>query len=287
MTDEVRQALNVCPKEVVQAVEAYPKHGALEELRFRSGGVLQLYAGGKEQAAPQVRITGELLQEILSAATEQSLYAVQNTLRQGFLTIPGGHRLGLCGAGVIKDGAVSSLRELSSMNLRIARQIAGCGDKAADWLWTHPRSTLLIGPPARGKTTLLRDLICQISDRFCWRVCVVDERFELACCVDGRPQFRVGAHTDVLSGISKACGIEMLLRTMNPQWIALDEITAHEDVEAVVRASYCGVRFLATAHASSREELCRRPVYRALLEAQAFDNLITILPNRDLQMERM
>ena len=287
MTDEVRQALQVLPQRLRQAIGQAPQANALEEVRLRSGTAVRIFANGKETALPRECVSQELLRDVLSAATEHSLYAAQGTLRQGFLTLAGGHRLGLCGTAVEKDGLVTTLRDISSMNLRIAAQHFGCADRAADFLWTHPVSSLIIGPPARGKTTLLRDLIRQISDRFFWRVCVVDERFELACCLGGQPQLRIGTHTDVLSGIGKRPGIEMLLRTMNPQWIALDEITAEEDVEAIVRASYCGVRFLATAHASCADELMQRPVYQKLVQAKVFSNLLTILPDRDVRAERM
>lgn len=287
MTDEVRQALRICPNAVREAIEASKLCDNLEEVRFRCGTAIRLYANRKEVELSGRLVTKELLQSILSAATEHSLYAAQNTMRQGFITLSGGHRLGLCGTAVEKGGEVMSLRDISSMNLRIARPHRGCADGAADFLWTHPRSSLIIGAPASGKTTLLRDLLRQLSDRFLWRICVVDERLELACCVGGMPQFQIGAHTDVLSGVGKEKGIEMLLRTMNPQWIALDEITAEADVAAILRASYCGVRFLATAHAVSREELQRRPVYRSLMQARVFENLVTILPNRNVRMEGM
>ena len=137
---------------------------------------------------------------------------------------------------------------------------------------------LLCGAPGSGKTTLLRDLIRQLSDRFGWRICVVDERLELAACASGVPQFRLGAHTDVLSGAPKAAGIELLLRTMNPEWIAVDEITAEADIAAIRRASYCGVRFLATAHAADRRELESRPLYRALLQDGFFRMAAFLLP---------
>ena len=285
MTDEVRQALCICPEQVRSVVTEAARFLLPEELRFRCGTALRIFSCGKETEELRVLVTSELLQSILSAATEQSVYAAQSTIRQGFITLAGGHRLGLCGTAVVKNGEVTTLRDISSMNLRIAGQHLGCADAAADFLWTHPHSCLVIGAPGSGKTTLLRDLIRQISDRFLWRVSIVDERMEVACCTNGRAQFRIGAHTDVLSGVCKQLGIEMLLRTMNPEWIALDEITAEEDVEAMVRASYCGVRFLATAHAVSREELLRRPVYRKLMQARLFDTLITILPNREVRTE--
>ena len=135
---------------------------------------------------------------------------------------------------------------------------------------------------ARGKTTLLRDLIRQLSDRFGWRICVVDERLELAACASGVPQFRLGARTDVLSGAPKAAGIELLLRTMNPEWIAVDEITA----EADIAAEGCGVRFLATAHAADRRELESRPLYRALLQDGFFRMAAFLLPDRSVRIER-
>ena len=124
------------------------------------------------------------------------------------------------------------------------------------------------------------------SDRFGWRICVVDERLELAACASGVPQFRLGAHTDVLSGAPKAAGIELLLRTMNPEWIAVDEITAEADIAAIRRASYCGVRFLATAHAADRRELESRPLYRALLQDGFFRMAAFLLPDRSVRIER-
>lgn len=287
MTDKVRQALRICPNALREAIEKSKLSDNLEEIRFRCGTAIRLYANRKEEELSGRLVTKELLQSILSAATEHSLYAAQNTMRQGFITLSGGHRLGLCGTAVEKGGEITTLRDISSMNLRIARQHRGCADGVADFLWTHPRSSLIIGAPASGKTTLLRDLLRQLSDRFLWRICVVDERSELACCVGGMPQFQIGAHTDVLSGVGKEKGIEMLLRAMNPQWIAVDEITAAEDVRAIAQASYCGVCFLATAHAANRDELSARPLYRELLSLGVFQNLVVITPDHRIQLERM
>ncbi len=227
------------------------------------------------------------LESILGRASGQAVYSVQEMLKHCFLTLPGGHRLGICGTAVYRNGEIFTVKEISSMNLRIAKQFFGIADRCADYLWTRPFSALIIGPPGGGKTTLLRDLIRQLSNRFAWRICVADERMELAACHNGLPQFDLGVHTDILSGTRKAESVEILTRTMNPQWIALDEITSEEDVQAVLRASYCGVRFLATAHALSRGELMVRPVYRELLQSKVFQNLFVLRPDRQVTAERM
>ena len=285
--NELRQVLQVCPQVIVRAVSYIPQREAagIEEIRLRNGQFPSYLRNDKEKALSHERINGKDLQEVIDRASENSAYAVQDMLKNGFLTLRGGHRIGLCGRGVYRQGEIQSLRDVSSVNIRIARQIWGVADQAVNFIWTHPRSTLILAPPGRGKTTLLRDLIRQLSERFTWRICVVDERLEIGACVGGVPQLSLGTSTDILSGIFKAEAINMLLRSMNPQWIALDEITAAQDIEAICQASYCGVRFLATAHAASIQELRERPIYRQLLVAKVFQNIITINPARTLQME--
>lgn len=286
MTEEVRQALRICPPGLRQAIDRLPDAGAMEELRLRCGQPPACRIAGKEHALPLAPVTQELLRGMLEQATQRSAYAMQEMTRCGFVTLPGGHRLGICGTAVVQNGTITALREPSSLNLRIARQPNGIADRLRDALWARPQSVLLCGAPGSGKTTLLRDLIRQLSDRFGWRICVVDERLELAACASGVPQFRLGVHTDVLSGAPKAAGIELLLRTMNPEWIAVDEITAEADIAAIRRASYCGVRFLATVHAADRRELESRPLYRALLQDGFFRMAAFLLPDRSVRIER-
>ena len=193
MTEEVRQALRICPLGLRQAIDRLPDAGAMEELRLRCGQPPACRIAGKERALPLAPVTPELLRGILEQATQRSAYAMQEMTRCGFVTLPGGHRLGICGTAVVQNGTITALREPSSLNLRIARQPDGIADRLRDALWARPQSVLLCGAPGSGKTTLLRDLIRQLSDRFGWRICVVDERLELAACASGVPQFRLGA----------------------------------------------------------------------------------------------
>ena len=243
MTEEVRQALRICPPGLRQAIDRLPDAGAMEELRLRCGQPPACRIAGKERALPLAPVTPELLRGILEQATQRSAYAMQEMTRCGFVTLPGGHRLGICGTAVVQNGTITALREPSSLNLRIARQPDGIADRLRDALWARPQSVLLCGAPGSGKTTLLRNLIRQLSDRFGWR-------------------------------------------TMNPEWIAVDEITAEADIAAIRRASYCGVRFLATAHAADRRELESRPLYRALLQDGFFRMAAFLLPDRSVRIER-
>lgn len=293
MEECVWQALAICPAEVQEAVAqacAQPKLQP-EELRLRAGSPIRLGANGREWALSlsgrMLSADAAMLRQIVQTATGQSLYAAQEKLRQGYCTLPGGHRLGVCGSAVMQNGMLQTLQEFSSLNIRIARQVRGCADAVSRELWQRPVSLLLCGPPGSGKTTLLRDLIRQMSDRYRYRVCVLDERGELAACLDGTPQLDVGGGTDVLTGCDKETGIYLLLRSMRPDWIALDEISAAQDVEAIARASCCGVRFVATAHAWDRADLQNRPLYRTLLSRGVFQTLAFLDRDRRVHCERI
>ena len=262
----------------------------VEELRLRAGcragwvtAGREIYLGGPNLSL----VTADLLSEVVRRASGYAVYAVQEQLRKGYLILPGGHRLGLCGTAAVEEGHVKTIRGYQALALRLAGERTGCADPVISFVRSCPSSTLILGPPGAGKTTVLRDLVRQSSDRLGRRVGMVDERGELAACRDGLPQLNVGRFTDVLTGFPKAEGIELLLRTMAPEWIALDEITAAEDVEAIDRAAYCGVRFFATAHAACVADLSGRPVYRRLLENRIFENVALIRPDRSIVCERM
>ena len=252
-----------------------------EEVRLRAGWPMTVLAGGEERPPGGPPVEGEELERLVEIASGASLHAVLDQLRRGYLTIEGGHRVGLCGTAVLREGEVHSLRGLSSANIRVARQVLGASAPVVDGLCPGGRlaSTLILAPPGLGKTTLLRDLVRAVSEgEGCTplRVSLADERGEVAAMYGGRPQLEVGRRTDVMEGCPKAQGLMLLLRAMNPQVLAVDEITAPEDVRALIAAAGCGVTLLATAHGEGRAGLERRPLYRPLLEEGLFRFLVRI-----------
>ena len=258
-----------------------------EEFRLRvMHPMTVLTSEGELNAAPNAidsLVTAEDLEQMLGAVTEYSRYACIETLRQGFLPLRGGFRLGVCGSAVVREGEVSNLKEISSLSLRIVCEEVGLGSGIAPQLFDESGqflSTLILSPPGGGKTTLLRDLIRSLSlgdsEHRALRVAVIDERCEIAVCCKARPQMELGNHTDVLSLCPKATGIMMVLRGMNPQLIAVDEITAAEDISAMCLAANCGVGLLASIHAASVDELTQKPLFEELLRAKVFRRCVSI-----------
>ena len=237
--------------------------------------------GARGEIPTGVIVTGEDLELAIEIASQASAYTVLDQVRHGFVTIRGGHRMGICGTGVVKNGEIANLRQVSSLALRVARELPGAAVPLLDDLQEDGvlQSTLILSPPGRGKTTLLRDLIRCISDGEgipAQRVSVADERGELAAMYGGIPQMKIGARTDVVDGCPKAVAMLMLLRGMNPQVLAVDEITASEDAAAMETAAGCGVTLLATAHAGGVDDLYRRPLYRRLMEENIFCRVVSI-----------
>lgn len=281
--DTIQKAVSVLPlrlrRQVLELPVASLSH--MEEVRFHLGRSLSILADGEELELTGSPVTGMELEQLLELASGASLHTVLAQLRQGFVTIEGGHRLGLCGRVVMRDGELVNLRPLSSAVLRIARQVRGAADSVIGQLCPDGVlvNTLILAPPGAGKTTLLRDVIRRVSDgRGCHpqRVALADERGEVAALWNGVPQLDVGRRTDVLEGCPKAQGLMMLLRAMGPQVLAVDEITAQEDVEAMMTAVGCGVTLLATAHGQDKRDLERRSLYRPLLQEHIFKRLVYI-----------
>ncbi len=278
----------------VQAVQALPlrlrqealsltegDRGRAEELRLRAGWPMTALIGGEERPLGGPPVEPRELEQLVEIASRASLHTVLDQVRRGYLTVEGGHRIGLCGTAALREGEIHSIRTISSANLRVARQVRGAAAPVLDGLCPGGRlsDTLILAPPGLGKTTLLRDLIRSVAEgEGCspLRVALADERGEVAALYNGVPQLEVGRRTDVAEGCPKAQGLMLLLRAMNPQVLAVDEITAPEDVGALIAAAGCGVTLLATAHGEGRADLERRPLYRPLLEEGLFRFLVRI-----------
>lgn len=263
--------LSILPRRLKPDVDKLGRD-AMQELRLRLNAPAQLVFQN-ESCWLSGRITREELNEVINSASRYSPWATTG-VSQGYVTAPGGHRIGLCGEVVYKNGRVEGIRDITSLCIRVARDFPGIASRA-DSLYG---SILIIGPPGWGKTTLLRDFIRRISKKE--TIAVVDERGELF--PNG---FDRGECTDVLTGCPKAEGINMVLRTMGPRCIAVDEITEDADARAIIHAANCGVRLLATAHAGCRKDLERRPVYRQLLEHRVFNYVITLGKDRLYRIE--
>lgn len=259
------------------------KHGqdTLQELRLRINAPPQLKL--KQGVVTMNRsVTSDDLNYCIEVATKYSPWSVSSASKC-YYTAQGGHRIGLCGNVLVSNGQVVGVQELSSLSIRVARDFPGISKSLSELRG----SVLIVGQPGSGKTTLLRDYVRQLSLDDKNSITVVDERQEIFPFVDGSFCFPVGINTDVLSGCSKASGIEAALRNTGPTVIAVDEITANEDCTALVRAGWCGVDLIATAHAGSRDDLFCRPVYKPLVETHLFENLLIMHPDKSWHVERL
>ncbi len=272
--------INLLPHWMRQEVDRQGREG-LQELRIRIGQPPELIfqQGTSRLQRPASR---EDIAFVINTASEYSPWAAK-TVGQGYLTAQGGHRIGICGVGAVSGGKMSGISFPTSLCLRVARDFTDIAKSAVN----ISGSILIIGPPGSGKTTLLRDLIRGKSDSGQGSVSVVDEREELFPLCKGQACFFAGNRTDILSGCTKEEGIEAVLRSMNPEWIAVDEITAKADCESLLHAGWCGVNLLATAHAGSLQDLKTRPIYRPLLENRLFTTVLILRKDKSWTMERM
>lgn len=259
----------------------------LQEIKLRvNQPLLLLYRGeeilpGGKRGKPYY-VTREDIREMLEYISNYSLYAYEQEMKQGFITIEGGHRVGLSGQVIMENGRVKNLKYISSINVRLSHEVLGCADGVFPHVTRHRQlyHTLIVSPPRCGKTTLLRDMIRQISegnDRIRgMSVGVVDERSEIAGCYMGVAQNHLGMRTDVMDCCPKAEGMIMLIRSMGPEVIAVDEIGAAEDVHAIEYAMHCGCKMIATAHARSMEEIKKKPVFEQMIRERRFERYIVL-----------
>ena len=275
-----QEYLNLLPHWMRQEVDRQGRF-ALQELRLRVGQSPQLQFQSRSICLEQ-RVEREDILFVINTASKFSPWTAE-TIREGYITACGGHRVGICGQATIHQGRMTGISAVSSVCIRVARDFGDIAPQMANAMG----STLIIGPPGCGKTTLLRDLVRKLSDSGQGSVAVVDERQEIFPISQGQICFDRGKNTDIISGCAKSEGINAVLRSMNPQWIAVDEITAQADTESLLCAGWCGVTLLATAHAGSVADLKSRPVYRPLIENKLFQNVLVLHRDKSWTLERM
>lgn len=258
------------------ALSPYEKElSCAREIRIRVSHPL-LIRSKTEHTIPALLPTSAQLTDLMLAFCGQALYAHEDQLRQGFLTLPFGHRVGICGHMVRREGQLPHLAHIQSMNIRIARQLS-CDRRAIDAVYSSGflRSSLIISPPGMGKTTMLREM-ARILSAHGIQVALADERGELAACVQSVPQLDVGAHTDVMDGIPKAEAIGLMVRSMSPDVVICDEIGCESDADALIDARRCGVSVLCSAHSATFRDAVSRPALRRLLQGGVFDRVLLL-----------
>ncbi|MBR0351282.1 MAG: stage III sporulation protein AA [Clostridia bacterium] len=257
----------------------------LEEIRVRANRPIILKFRNYDVVLDYETYTEDIL-KILEKLCENSIYAYKNQICQGFLTVRGGHRIGITGTVVVENDEIINVKYISSLNFRIAREIVNCSDSILNQVIDTENdtifNTLLVSPPGKGKTTMLRDLVRQISNGITsfnfpgLTVGLVDERGEIAASYKGVPQNDVGIRTDIIGNIDKSKGIEILIRSMAPKVIACDEIGSQEDIEAIQKAMLSGVKGIFTMHGKNMEDIKNNPEVNELIEKKQIEKVIFI-----------
>lgn len=295
LEEEILTGVSIKIRELVMNI---PDHytNELEEIRIRLNKPLMIHNSKSDYMITSKGMTTKNVQEAYIVSKEDcektiqllsnySIYAIEEELKNGYITLKGGHRVGIVGKGIIEGGRIKALKNISGFNIRIARQVIGSADKLIKYIARNENdiyNTLIISPPQCGKTTLLRDVIRQLSNGVelynitGLKIGLVDERSEIAGSYHGVPQNDVGLRTDVLDACPKSHGLLMLIRSMSPDVIATDEIGSKSDTEALYEALSSGIRMITTIHGEGLEDILNRPFISEVVKNQVFGRLVVL-----------
>lgn len=284
-----KDILKYFPEKIKNVIEENLADLNLEEIRIRNNKPIILKSSNQEKLIRYYPNSDEMM-TILQLICENSIYTYQKQIAEGFVTLKGGHRVGLSGSCVMEKGEVINISYISSFNFRISRQIIGCSKNALKYILDMNKkivkNTLIVSPPGSGKTTLLRDVIRQISSgiksvKFKGQtVGVVDERGEIASLYRGEAQNEIGSKTDVIENTTKSIGMKMLIRSMAPEVIVADEIGGQNDIEVIKYAICSGCKGIFTAHGASFDDIYMNPVLKELVNSHIFEIIMFLNPKQ-------
>ena len=279
----LEEIYKVLPISMLEKIKKIGSTTNITEIRLRVGRNILLVTSDVEVEVDYIVNLKDML-DILVKVSKNSIYAIQNEINNGFVVINGGHRIGICGEVVIENGKIKNIKNINSMNIRVARQLIGVADKVMPYIVNNGnvQNTIIISPPGCGKTTILRDIVRQISsgvkilDFKGKNVGLVDERGEIAAVSLGIPNLDVGLRTDIMSNVPKSIGMQMLVRSMGIDVIATDEIGGKEDFEAIKYANSSGVNLVFTMHGNDISDVYKKEEIKKLLNDGIFSVAIIL-----------
>lgn len=276
---------NILPDWLYKTITQNYSLNKIYEIRIRVGKPIVLNVGGKYirlvdnqnfYEKPMIA-SADLINYILTVATKQSIYAYNNQIKNCYITTDSGIRIGLCGSVVYDGEKVSTIKNISSLNIRISHEVINCSEKIIELITAsgEVKNTLIISPPGAGKTTMIRDIVTKLSnEKQVNNILVVDERFEIAGLNNNK--FNVGEYVDVISGADKGFAFDNALKTMSPSVIVTDEISKETDIESIKQAIKSGVKVLATAHAKNILDLKFKKYFKSLIDDKYFERIVVL-----------
>ena len=281
------EILRVLPVNIANEVKDFLLKDSIQEIRIKVNKPVIINLSSKEVILNSI-VTLDDIKQILVRVSNYSLYAYEEEIKQGYITIKGGHRIGIAGECVLSQGEVRTIRNISSLNIRICREVKGCSNEVMKFITENNRvfNTLIVSPPKCGKTTILRDIARNISNGMPInslmgkKVSIIDERSEIASCFNGIPQLDVGIRSDILDNCLKKDGMIMAIRSLSPDILICDEIGTDGDMEALNMAFNSGVNIIVSIHGYSIEDIYRRRIFKDLLENSILDRII-VLSNKN------